>query len=99
VVLRDGLSVRIRAAHPTDEAGILAFLTGLSDESRRLRFGAQRTDLEATARRWSGVEGCEDCCVLAVHSGDVVGQASYDRIAHDRAEVGFTVTDSFQGRG
>jgi acetyl coenzyme A synthetase (ADP forming)-like protein len=99
VVLRDGSSVRIRAAHPTDEAGILAFLKGLTDESRRLRFPVDNADLEATARRWSGVEGCEDCCVLAVHGGDVVGQASYDRIADDRAEVGFTVTDSFQGRG
>ena len=99
VVLRDGSSVRIRAAHPTDEAPILAFLQGLSDESRWLRFRSNTVDLEATARRWSGVEGCEDCCVLAVHGHDVVGQASYDLISDDRAEVGFTVTDSFQGRG
>ena len=109
VVLRDGSSVRIRGAHPSDEAPILAFLRGLSDESRRLRFRSDSPDLEATARRWSGVEGCEDCCVLAVHGQDVVGQASYDRVADDRAvadravadraEVGFTVTDSFQGRG
>jgi acetyl coenzyme A synthetase (ADP forming)-like protein len=99
VVLRDGSSVRIRAAHATDEAGILAFLKGLSDESRRLRFGDVKTDLEATARRWAGVEGCEDCCVLAVQGGDVVAQASYVQSAKDRAEVGFTVTDAFQGRG
>jgi acetyl coenzyme A synthetase (ADP forming)-like protein len=109
VVLRDGSSVRIRGAHPSDEAPILAFLRGLSDESRRLRFRSASEDLEATARRWSGVEGCEDCCVVAVHGQDVVGQASYDRVGDDRAaadravtdraEVGFTVTDSFQGRG
>jgi acetyl coenzyme A synthetase (ADP forming)-like protein len=109
VVLRDGSSVRIRGAHPSDEAPILAFLRGLSDESRWLRFRSASVDLEATARRWSGVEGCEDCCVLAVHGQDVVGQASYDRVGDDRAaadraitdraEVGFTVTDSFQGRG
>jgi acetyl coenzyme A synthetase (ADP forming)-like protein len=109
VVLRDGSSVRIRGAHPSDEAPILAFLKGLSDESRWLRFRSASVDLEATARRWSGVEGCEDCCVLAVHGQDVVGQASYDRVGDDRAdadrsitdraEVGFTVADSFQGRG
>jgi acetyl coenzyme A synthetase (ADP forming)-like protein len=99
VVLRDGSSVRIRAAHATDEAGILAFLKGLSDESRRLRFGDVKTDLEATARRWAGIEGCEDCCVLGVKGGDVVAQASYVQSAKDRAEVGFTVTDAFQGRG
>ncbi len=99
VVLRDGSSVRIRAAKPSDEAATLAFLNGLSDTSRCLRFGDKAIDLVATARRWVGVEGCTGCCVLAVLGGEVIGQASYDRIASDRAEVGFTVTDSFQGRG
>jgi acetyl coenzyme A synthetase (ADP forming)-like protein len=99
VVLRDGSSVRIRAARATDEAPVLAFLEGLSDESRWLRFRSRTVDLEATAKRWAGVEGCEDCCVLAVHGQDVVGTASYGRKGDDRAEVGFTVADAFQGRG
>ena len=88
VVLRDGSSVRIRAAHATDEAGILAFLQGLSDESRRLRFPMTKVDLEVTARSWAGIEGCADCCVVAVQGGDVVAQASYDRTAADRADHG-----------
>jgi acetyl coenzyme A synthetase (ADP forming)-like protein len=99
VVLRDGSSVRIRAAKPSDEAATLAFLNGLSDTSRSLRFGGKAIDAVATARRWAGVEECVGCCVLAVQGGEVIGQASYDRIADDRAEVGFTVADSFQGRG
>ena len=99
VVLRDGSSVRIKAAHATDAAAILAFLKALSDESRRLRFGDAATDLEATAKRWAGVDECADCCVLAVQAGEVIGQASYDKAGADRARVGFTVTDSFQGRG
>ncbi|HEX7590870.1 MAG TPA: GNAT family N-acetyltransferase, partial [Candidatus Limnocylindrales bacterium] len=99
VVLRDGSSVRIRLAHTSDEPGIRAFLQGLSDDSRRLRFPAGNVDLEATSRRWAGVEDCPDCCVLAVKGGDVIGQASYDRTTEDRARVGFTVADSFQGRG
>jgi acetyl coenzyme A synthetase (ADP forming)-like protein len=78
---------------------MLGFLKALSDESRRLRFGDAAMDLEATARRWAGVADCEDCCVLAVQAGEVVGQASYDKATADRARVGFTVTDSFQGRG
>jgi acetyl coenzyme A synthetase (ADP forming)-like protein len=97
-VLRDGSSVRIRASHPTDESAIVAFLEGLSEESRRLRFRTDSVDLGATARHWSGID-CEDCCVLAVVGGEVVGQASYERLAADRALVAFTVTDSFQGRG
>jgi acetyl coenzyme A synthetase (ADP forming)-like protein len=97
-VLRDGSSVRIRASHPTDESAIVAFLEGLSEESRRLRFRTDSVDLGATARHWSGID-CEDCCVLAVLGGEVVGQASYERLADDRALVAFTVTDAFQGRG
>ena len=98
VVLRDGSSVRIRAAKPSDEAATLAFLNGLSDASRTLRFGEGSTDLVATAKGWAD-PGCTDCCVLAVLGGEVVGQASYDCLAADRAKVGFTVADSFQGRG
>jgi acetyl coenzyme A synthetase (ADP forming)-like protein len=78
---------------------MLGFLKSLSDESRRLRFGEAAIDLEATARRWAGVADCEDCCVLAVQAGEVIGQASFDKATADRARVGFTVTDSFQGRG
>ena len=99
VVLRDGSSVRIRAAKPSDEAATLAFLNGLSNESRTLRFGDKPVDAVATARRWVGVEECTGCCVLGVQGGEVIGQASYDRVGDDRAEVGFTVTDAFQGRG
>jgi acetyl coenzyme A synthetase (ADP forming)-like protein len=99
VVLRDGSSVRIQAAKPSDEAAILAFLEGLSETSKALRFRDKGIDLAATARRWAGVDECSDCCVLAVQGGDVIAQAGYDRIAPDRAEVAFTVTDAFQGRG
>jgi acetyl coenzyme A synthetase (ADP forming)-like protein len=98
VVLRDGSSVRIRAAKPTDETLVLAFLTGLSDVSRTLRFGAGQADLVDTAKQWID-PGCTDCCVVAVLGGEIVGQASYDRTVADRAKVGFTVTDAFQGRG
>jgi len=98
VVLRDGSSVRIRAAKPTDEQAILAFLTGLSETSRTLRF-REPADLAAVARRWSGIEDCPDCSIIAVQGGEILGQASYERQAADRAYAGFTVADSFQGRG
>src|SRR5450759_5499705 len=98
VVLRNGSSVRIRAAKPSDEAAIVAFLNGLSNASRSLRFGQGSTDLVATAKGWTD-PSCTDCCVLAVLGGEIVGQASYDCLASDRAKVGFAVADSFQGRG
>lgn len=99
VVLRDGSSVRIRPARETDEASLRDFLEGLSPESRWLRFQAVGVDLESTARRWAGSDGCSDCSIVALAGGRVVGQASYDRTGPDRAEVGFAVTDAFQGRG
>ncbi len=101
VVLRDGSLVHIRPARPADEPAIHEFLANLSPESRWLRFAASGTDLDTVARRWSGAEGCEDCSLLAIAGveGKVVGQASYDRVTADRAEVGFAVADTFQGRG
>ncbi|MGZ6269744.1 MAG: bifunctional acetate--CoA ligase family protein/GNAT family N-acetyltransferase [Candidatus Limnocylindrales bacterium] len=101
VVLRDGSSVHIRPARPADEPAILGFLQGISAESLWLRFAATGTDLAAVARRWAGAEGCDDCSLLAIAGveGRVIGQAGYDRMTADRAEVGFTVTDAYQGRG
>jgi hypothetical protein len=42
VVLRDGSTVRIRVMRPSDEPGLCALLTSLSDESRWLRFYCQQ---------------------------------------------------------
>ncbi len=51
------------------------------------------------ARHLAGEGDCADCSLVAVVGGEIVGQGSYDRTSADRAEVGFTVADSFQGRG
>jgi acetyl coenzyme A synthetase (ADP forming)-like protein len=56
-------------------------------------------DLAAVSRHLAGDEGCADCSLVATVGGEIVGQGSYDRTAPDRAEVGFTIADSFQGRG
>jgi hypothetical protein len=50
VLLRDGSSLRLRAATPTDFEDIRAFYDGLSPESRYLRFhGYAPTDVVARA--------------------------------------------------
>ena len=99
VVLRDGSSVRVRAAQTADEPAVLTFLNGLSEGSRSLRFRDMAVDLSAVAHHLAGGAGCADCSLIATVGGEIVGQGSYDRTAPDRAEVGFTVADSFQGRG
>jgi hypothetical protein len=50
VVLRDGSTVRIRVMQPSDEAGLCALLTSLSEESRWLRFYCQQNSFRHRCR-------------------------------------------------
>ncbi len=99
-ILRDGAAIRIRPARPADEEALVAFLRALAPKSRRLRFAALRPDLEAQAHGWANSRG-DDCSLLAEGGVDarVIGQASFDRVGHDAAEVAFAVADDYQGRG
>ncbi len=101
VVLRDGSTVRIRVMRPTDEAGLRALLTSLSEESRWLRFYCLQNSsaLAAEAHREANLD---QAFGLVACSGDqerVVGHAFYVVIAEERAEVAFTIANDFQGRG
>lgn len=100
VVLRDGSSVRIRAARPDDEKGLLGFLSRLSEGSRAARFRTLAVDPATTVKHWiSDGADCADCSLVAAVGGEIVGQASYDCTGPDRARVGFAVADEIQGRG
>jgi acetate---CoA ligase (ADP-forming) len=79
----------------------VAFLAGLAPESRRMRFGGMVSDLEGLARRWSAPGDPADCSLVAEAGipDRVIGQATYDRVAPDSAEVAFIVAEDFQGRG
>jgi acetyl coenzyme A synthetase (ADP forming)-like protein len=100
VVLRDGSTVHVRRATPTDEPAITAFLEQLSGWSRHLRFGTAAPDVERTARRWAAPTD-DSVSLVAVHGPDhhVVGQAGYEVLASDRAEFAVAVADEIQGRG
>jgi hypothetical protein len=50
VVLRDGSTVRVRAARPGDRDALERFLSGLSRESRIFRFFTAVEDLSWAAR-------------------------------------------------
>ena len=102
LALRDGTTVRTRVARPDDRRHVEDYLIGLSDESRRLRFGSVSVDVGEIAGRV--VSGNDDThlALLAFHGGDtgaVVGGAQYFRLDGSRAEVSLSVADAYQGRG
>ena len=101
VVLRDGSTVRIRVMRPSDEAGLAALLTSLSEESRWLRFYCLQNSSALAAEAHREVN-LDQAFGLVACSGDedrVVGHAFYVVTAEERAEVAFTIANDFQGRG
>src|SRR5215216_3634988 len=101
VVLRDGSTVHIHVMRSSDEAGLCALLTSLSEESRWLRFYSVQnsTALAAEAHREANLD---QAFGLVARSGDgarVVGHAFYAVTGEKRAEVAFTIANDFQRRG
>ena len=99
VLLRDGATLRLRAATPADFDDIKEFYDGLSEESRYMRFhGGGRTDIAARAAVEAG--GVDRVALIARHGGAVVAVAGFDGLREPRAaEVAFAVADDFQRRG
>lgn len=101
VVLRDGSTVCVRPVRAEDRGALLAFLEGMSPESRRLRFFSAAADLRGAAR-WAATAGQRRGYGLVATTGDppsIVAHAGFERVDDDRAEVAFEVADSLRGRG
>ncbi len=102
VVLRDGSTVRVRPARPSDATRVEDYLIGLSPETRRLRFWTQAIDVRDLAAKVVDVDYEDHLTLLALTGGDggtVVGGAQYIRTDGSRAEFGVSVTDAYQGKG
>ncbi len=102
VALRDGTTVSLRPALAEDRRPVEDYLIGLSDESRRLRFGSASVDVGEIAGRVVSGNDDEHLALLAWHGGgggSVVGGAQYFRLGGSRAEVSLSVADAYQGRG
>src|SRR5205085_9766903 len=91
----------VRPVRPDDEPRLLAFLEGLSEESRALRFFSPAVNLAAEARRESHVDYEREFGLVATVGADerIVGHALYAAGAGDRAEVAFAVADDYRGHG
>ena len=101
VVLRDGSTIRIRVMRPSDEAGLCALLTSLSEESRWLRFYCLQNSsaVAAEAHREANLEQAFGLVACSGKDERVVGHAFYVASGERRAEVAFTIANDFQGRG
>jgi acetate---CoA ligase (ADP-forming) len=101
VVLRDGSTVRIRVMRPSDEPGLCALLTSLSEESRWLRFYCLQNSsgIAAEAHREANLDHAFGLVAVSGKDERVVGHAFYAVVGEQRAEVAFTIANDFQGRG
>ena len=101
VVLRDGSTVRIRVMEPSDEPLLLSLLQSLSEESRWFRFYSTASDnaLASEAHREATLARTFALLAFSGVEERVVGHAFYAAIDAHRAEVAFTITNDFQGRG
>jgi len=99
--LRNGLSVYARSVTPGDEPALSEFLSGLSMESRRLRFFTCGANLRAEAHRGAAGDDADHHGVIAVAvDGGVVGHATFVRAAgSQRAEVAVEVADDLHHLG
>lgn len=101
VALRDGSTVHVRPIRPDDEGRLLTLLSSLSIDARVLRFFSAGVNLEAIAAKDSHVDYERTFGIVATTGADgrIVGHGSYAAADGDRAEVGFTIAEDFQGRG
>jgi len=105
LLLRDGRSVRVRPVGPTDAEAIQAFVRGLSDTTRRLRFfGAIRELAPGILKRLTHSDGGRDRVLIALSDDDgaerVVALAQY--AADDDGEacdLALVIADDWQGLG
>ena len=103
VLLRDGSSVHVCPAKPSDAPAVKLLLKGLSDRSRWLRFFSAFPDLARAARWASEVDNDRRYGLVATgeRDGQVVGHAGLERESDhpERAEVALEIADAMQGKG
>src|SRR4051812_1713057 len=100
VAMRDGASIHLRPVRSDDEEALLAFLEGLSVESRVFRFFSGATNLELAARSAADIDYADRYGLAAVSAdGTILAHGTSIRVGADCAEVAFAVADALQGEG
>ena len=101
IALRDGSTARVRPVSPADTAALRAFLGGLSENSRWLRFFSLGVNLDKAAAMAAQGDRPEGYGLIVTTGAEerVVAHAVFEVESADRAEVAFAVADEMQGRG
>jgi L-amino acid N-acyltransferase YncA len=103
VVLRDGSTVHVCPARPSDAPAMQLLLKGLSDRSRWLRFLSAFPDLAKAARWAAEVDNDRRYGLVATVDGhgQMIGHAGLERELDrpERAEVALEIADAMQGKG
>ncbi len=101
VALHDGSLARIRPIRAEDEPGLLAFLRGLSDDDRRMRFFSMGNNLSRAAHDEADVDYVQSLGLLATVGSPerIVGRALYAPAGDGRAEVAFAIAADYQRQG
>ena len=100
--LSDGTIVEIVPMGPDDAARLVRFHATLSPDTTHDRFFAFHPELsEHELTRFTHVDHRDREAILAVHDGEIIGVARFDRTSPcgDEAEPAFVVRDAWQGRG
>ncbi len=97
--LRDGSSVTVRAAGADDEPALLAFLSGLGLEAKRLRFFTGAADMSYAAHLAAATGADRYGLIARDEAGVTVGHATYAQLDRTHAEVAVEVADHLHGRG
>lgn len=100
VVLHDGRTCDVRPIGPDDADRLRAFHHQLSDRTIYYRFFSPHATLSnREVQYFTEVDHINRVALVALHEGDIVGVARYDRTGAATAEVAFVIRDDFQGQG
>jgi acetate---CoA ligase (ADP-forming) len=103
VVLRDGSTVHVRPARPSDAPSVEELLKGLSDRSRWLRFFSGFPNLERAVLWATEVDYDRRYGLVATTGADgrVIAAAGWERHPDcpEKAELALEIADAMQGQG
>jgi len=102
--LRDGRAIEIRAYRPEDREAFMTAVGQVGARSRYLRFFTLKRDFSERERDFFlNVDFDKHVALVAFMEEEgkrlVVGAGRYVAVEPGKAEVAFTVIDSYQGRG
>lgn len=100
VILRDGTTLRLRPPLSADLEALTAFFSGLSPESRRMRFHGAVAIMPRLLEPMLDPDWDSRGALVGELDGEIVACASFVRLRDPTAaESAFAVADAHQGRG